>query len=385
MATYKVLQDIEAEDKLLGPLTLKQFIFAIIAVALGFINFKLATAGALGVVRWPLMLVFVLPMALFGFLAAPIGKDQSNEIWLIARLRFMFKPRKRIWNQDGLSELVTITVPKKIEKIYTDGLSQTEVKSRLKALANTLDSRGWAVKNVPINLYAQPGFLLGGDGTDRLVDLNPATTPSRSLDVDATDILDEANNSTAKNLSRMVEQSEQSHRQQLLDRMQTLAKSVSAPQTPVDNSALTANANPIVVPDVAVTPTGTIPQAATPTLAAPIPSSADDDVIDAKEEAEFLKKVHEFKSQQPVYNNHLKTIQPIRNDGDFPAQATAATQITESPFQLPAQGPDKTKTEQQNPAILELARNNDLSIDALSRQAEKASKDDNREVVISLR
>lgn len=25
MATYKVLQDIEAEDKLLGPLTLKQF------------------------------------------------------------------------------------------------------------------------------------------------------------------------------------------------------------------------------------------------------------------------------------------------------------------------------------------------------------------------
>ena len=28
MATYKVIQDIEAEDKLIGPLTLRQFIYA---------------------------------------------------------------------------------------------------------------------------------------------------------------------------------------------------------------------------------------------------------------------------------------------------------------------------------------------------------------------
>jgi hypothetical protein len=35
MATYKVIQDIEAEDKLVGPLSLKQFIFALIAIFLG--------------------------------------------------------------------------------------------------------------------------------------------------------------------------------------------------------------------------------------------------------------------------------------------------------------------------------------------------------------
>ena len=117
MATYKVLQDIEAEDKLLGPLTLKQFIFAIITIALGFISFKLATTGSLGIVRWPIMTIFILPMLLFGFLAAPLGKDQPNDIWLVARLRYLFKPRTRIWNQDGLSDLVTITAPKKVEKI----------------------------------------------------------------------------------------------------------------------------------------------------------------------------------------------------------------------------------------------------------------------------
>ncbi len=32
MATYKVLQDIEAEDKILGPLSLRQFIYGLITV-----------------------------------------------------------------------------------------------------------------------------------------------------------------------------------------------------------------------------------------------------------------------------------------------------------------------------------------------------------------
>jgi hypothetical protein len=52
MATYKVLQDIEAEDKLLGPLTLKQFIFAAVAIAIGFVEFKLITVGGPAIIKW---------------------------------------------------------------------------------------------------------------------------------------------------------------------------------------------------------------------------------------------------------------------------------------------------------------------------------------------
>src|SRR4051812_29565117 len=141
MATYKVLQDIEAEDKLLGPFTLKQFIFGIITFGIGFINFKLVTATELSIIRWPFVVVFAVPMIVFGFLAAPISRDQPNDIWLLARLRFLIRPHNRIWNQTGISNLVTITVPKRIETVFTDGLSQTEVRSRLNALANTLDSR----------------------------------------------------------------------------------------------------------------------------------------------------------------------------------------------------------------------------------------------------
>lgn len=82
MATYKVLQDIEAEDKLLGPLTLKQFVFAIIAIGFSVIAFFMAQVNIILGVPW------LIPILFFGFMAAPIGRDQPNDVWLAARIRF---------------------------------------------------------------------------------------------------------------------------------------------------------------------------------------------------------------------------------------------------------------------------------------------------------
>ena len=45
MSTYKVLQDIEAEDKLIGPLTLRQFIYALVAAFNGYLTFMVITKG----------------------------------------------------------------------------------------------------------------------------------------------------------------------------------------------------------------------------------------------------------------------------------------------------------------------------------------------------
>src|ERR1035438_1720650 len=146
MAIYKVLQDIEAEDKLVGPFSLRQFIYAAIAVVCGFLAFKLVTVNLF------LITPFVPVVVFFVVLAAPFGHDQPSEVWLLARVRFFLKPHKRIWDQTGAISLVTITVPKVIVRNLTNGLSQTEVSSRLHALANTIDSRGWAIKNVNVNL-----------------------------------------------------------------------------------------------------------------------------------------------------------------------------------------------------------------------------------------
>jgi hypothetical protein len=130
MAVYKVIQDIESEDKIVGFLTLKTFVYALICGALLYINIRFVLANVLGPLRFAFVFLLIWPMLMFGILAAPLGREQPTETWILAHVRFFLKPRLRIWNQSGLLELVTITAPKKIERQLTKNLSQTEVRSR---------------------------------------------------------------------------------------------------------------------------------------------------------------------------------------------------------------------------------------------------------------
>lgn len=225
MATYKVIQDIEAEDKLLGPLSLRQFIYAVLVVILGYVMFRLFLVQPL------LAIPFLPPAILFGILAAPFGHDQSSEIWLLAKIRFHLKPRLRIWDQSGIQELVTVTAPKKIEQQRTDGLDQTQVKSRLEALAQTIDTRGWAIKGVDVNLYTNPSY--GNQSSDRLVapeSLAPASVPDVNVTV-TDDVLDTQNNPLAVKMQQMVQANNQSHRDAMMSRMQEIRASQTSPAT----------------------------------------------------------------------------------------------------------------------------------------------------------
>ncbi len=185
MAQYKVIQDIEAEDKLLGPLTLKQFIYAAITIILGFIAYKLATIS-------PYVIILFLPeMLFFGLLAAPFGIDQPNEIWLLAKIRFYLKPQIRKWDQDGIGGLVTVTAPKKIEKKLTKDFTATEARGRLESLAKTLDAGGW-VRTSPGSALFKIGF--GKPSEDRLVDLGSIASDQPTPDIiDQDDIFDDSN------------------------------------------------------------------------------------------------------------------------------------------------------------------------------------------------
>ncbi len=382
MATYKVLQDIEAEDKLLGPLTFKQFIFAIIFVLIGFIEFKLATTTALSVVRWPIVVVLLIPMVVFGFLAAPISRDQPNDVWLLARLRFLVKPHVRIWNQDGISQLVTITAPRKVEHVYSDGLSQNEVKSRLSALASTLDSRGWAVKNVDVNLFAQPGYLSTADGSDRLVAPSNLPITEQAGDIRAADdMLDATNNPTAQHLDQMVQASTAAHLQQVMASVQNPTPAgPTAP--PADYWFLNQPASPPQTPPGMATFTGSTVVSPGSNIATPEPTA---------EEQRLIKKIEADKADDPTYTSHLKTIQPLSVQGtSAPQQPTTATPTpTPVPMPPPASIPVQnnttpTSTTTPNPAILSLANNDDLNVATIARQAQQISESDG-EVTISLR
>ncbi len=316
MASYTVIQDIEAEDKFVGPLTLKQFIFAGIAVVLLYVSFLLIVKGA-----WPFTTVLVPPALVALFLAWPWGRDQPTEVWLLGKIRFILKPRLRIWNQMGLKELVTITVPKKIEVQLTDGLSQDQVKSRLSALAQTIDTRGWAVKGVDANLNASDDRLAGLSA----LPLNPAMSPDMN---GADDMLDANTNQLAQHMSQLVSQSSLSHRNSLLTQMDQARQ----------RNTTVANVQPL------------------------------DNAPD------YFQAQFTAPASPPA--SYMQPATPVSLPAPTPSQTAFSPAPTPPPIPI---------TAAPKPAILDLARNDDLSVATIARQASKAEHLGDEEVVISLR
>lgn len=363
MATYKVIQDIEAEDKFLGPLTLKQFIFGALGAFFGYLGFFAVTKGA------PFLLVVFLPPMLIGFfLAIPWSSEQSTEIWVLAKLRFRLKPKERIWDQAGLEELVTITVPKKVEKNLTNGLDQTEVQSRLKALAETIDTRGWAVKNATLDdVYStKPALLTSGE---RLIDLSSMPKNVPEIDVSQfNDVLDE-DTVVAESFDKMIRSSSQARMEQSLDKMQRIrnGESLESVQqqplnyTPPSDTSVARQGNGV---------------------------AADD-----KELSQMLKNK---RGAGDVINTHMRTLPVIPGAGslagtlpptdDSPVFTSVPeeTMDTDLTAAAAADQPQAQMTKAPDPAILNLAQNNDWNIDTIARNAKKNDPGAD-EVVISLR
>lgn len=391
MATYKLIQDIEAEDHILGPLSLRQFIFALIAVFMFYMSFYFVSK------HLTFMLAIFLPPGLFfAFFAVPFGRDQPTEIWFLAKLRFWFKPRKRIWDQSGVKELVTITAPKVVEPVRTDGLSQYEVKSRLSALANTLDSRGWVVKNSSAPSAAAVWNNNAQVQSDRIVDVEndiiPEETPVES------DIL-ENSNPIARQFDSMITQTSAARRQELINQMNAPAPATTEPASmslpaPVPSAPAQSGNNQWFMPHV-----GNGPQ---PVYAADVSAQNA-----TPEEAALAAKLRAQHDSQQIYFGNLRTIQPLgakqaqQPASSWPQAAQSAvsslapaTDMTNRPQQQTGQTgvvPDadpvpEQLTEQPDPAILSLANNNDFTVETLAREAKRAKGEDlgEDEVVISL-
>ena len=145
MAQYKVPQDVEADDKLLGPFSFRQFVYLLIAGIL------IAIAVALFSVFPLLVLIPVLPALFFIVLALPLKKDQPMETYLAAIVSYYLKPHKRIWTPGQRESTITITAPKIVEDSRTRDITGEEATHRLSFLANIVDTEGQAIKSVNNN------------------------------------------------------------------------------------------------------------------------------------------------------------------------------------------------------------------------------------------
>jgi len=208
MSTYKVPQDVEADDKLVGPFSFRQFVYLIIVA--------LAGAGAWGLSQLfvPLFLIPLPIIVFFGALALPLRKDQPMETYLAAMVSFFIKPHMRKWEPDGIESLVEITVPKVVEIDRVKDISQSEAQRRFSYLAEVVDSQGWAVRGT-----TAPGSAMTSD----------AYMDAQS----AEDMLDETNYAS-QTVTQKLDQSSDDRRQSILDMMQTNASTDLPADDPIE-------------------------------------------------------------------------------------------------------------------------------------------------------
>lgn len=198
MAQYKVPQDVEAEDKLIGWLSLKQLIYAGIALgsaAVAFFAFQV----------FPPLALAPLPVTvLFGILSLPLRKDQPMETYLIAVARFYLKSKIRRWDPDGVETYVEITAPKKEEQELTKSYGAEGAQQRLDYLARIMDSRGWAYKQLDSSPY----------GNNLRADVAAEATT-------AVDVMDD-HTSVSKSFSNLIQRENEERRQSAIEKMQQI-------------------------------------------------------------------------------------------------------------------------------------------------------------------
>jgi hypothetical protein len=325
MASYKVPQDVEADDKLIGPFSFRQFIYLIIvaaAIAIGYFLSRLFIG--LAIIPLPVILFF-------GALALPLRKDQPMETYLAAIVSFYLKPHRRLWDPDGQQSLIEIVAAKNSsDQPQLKNISQGEADRRFSYLANIVDSQGWAVRGVD----QAPNSAMN---TDVFYEAQQAE-----------DILDESTR-TSHMIDSQLDHAAAKHKQELLARMQQPI--ASQPQaTPQMQQQVQAVADPYQ---------NLNPQ--------PQATQAQQPVADP----------------QVVFNPYPNSIQ------QKVIQPIGATQPQTQPQIQPQQPVSETPSEKRvSPDIISLANNPDLSVETIAHEAnrikerEGSLKDD--EVVISL-
>lgn len=233
MAVHAVPQDVEADDKLIGFLSLKQFIFTVIGLGFGYLTFFFFTkVHPLAALIWmPFSLVFLV-------LGLYQRKDQPAEVFLVSALGFYLKPKTRIWSQDGYEERVNIIAPPVIEKHYTKDFTGEEARGRLSNLSLMMDSRGWASKRV--DDWQNPQMATVAAESDRIVsptDIAQPTSPDPALFSQPADPYDDRSLVGRQFEEKIVAADDATHEQALQSMQQAFSgsndgtQSTSAPAT----------------------------------------------------------------------------------------------------------------------------------------------------------
>lgn len=322
MAQYKVPQDVEADDKLLGPFSFRQFVYLLIAAGL--------LALAVGLFQlFPILAIIPLPpVVLLVALALPLKKDQPMETYLAAMVSYYLKPRTRMWVPGQRESTITITAPKKVEENRTRDITGEEATHRLSFLADIVDTGGYAIKGMSANPMREDLVAEASMATDMFEGGRFAT------------------------LESIVKKDEDERHAEMVKKMQaTIEKTEDIMNAPLMEEKQTA----VVQPPAATTVPVASAISATPAPAASAPAP--------EEPASLTPPV----ATAPVEEKAPTVENPVENS-----------------VQKPVEEPQNNSPKAVKPSIMELANNDAFSVATIAQQAKRINRKEKGEVFISL-
>ncbi len=232
MGQYKVPQNVETEDKILGPLSVKQFIYVIIALMWAFLMWRIFSSYII------VALIFAFPVTGF-FLLLGFGQREGVpfEDYVVAFIRFLIVPRKRMWIKDDSKEVIVKDVEKPKEEF---GVGKNVSSGQLKKLANIIDTRG---------NYKDPSISIGADDNEAEVYaariIGPAQVGTSTAAAQAgvlktqsatvrDDVLDQANPRSEQVAQMLISAEEATHDNAVKQVNQALQQN---PNNPASNSS----------------------------------------------------------------------------------------------------------------------------------------------------
>jgi hypothetical protein len=234
MSQYTVPQNVEAEDQIIGPLTFKQFVYALI----GFGWAVLVYAAFNKIII--LMLALILPVSGLFLMLAFFRRDGQNfEQLLIAMVGYFGNSRKRIWQKDA--SLTTLHIEPKKAAVVAIQRSATEIHGDLERLSQLIDSRGWNKQQTA----SQTNELLRQQAaaSDRLIMPQAPTEEEVAAEAETeptTDMLDLQNSPLAQNLAGLINQASEDVRREAISQMNPINREAAEILAqPAPNTAVT--------------------------------------------------------------------------------------------------------------------------------------------------
>lgn len=393
MAQYKVPQDVEADDKLIGPFSFRQFVYLLVAAGLVALCIPLFNI-------FPLLIIIPAPFILFLLaLSLPLKKDQPMETYLSAVLSYYMKPHNRLWEPGEPESIIVITAPKKTDEVHLKDLNQDEAMHRLSFLADIVDTEGYAIKGASNN-GVREDVLAEANATKDIFEVQNTAfsqqTFQQTSDTRHNELVNQMRNAIANNNqfqgAAIVSHNNQPQQPQFQQPQQFQPQQPQYPNY--------ASAEP-VVPVAPVTPLPQYQQPMTPqpTVQTPPPEF----VTEAMQPQQSEPEQHE--EPQPTSTNPLDDESVSDNMNiikpDLPIPEEVVEQIAEEeapkteyiPADIAAHLHDDDsqsgRIEQQSHStpsqdIIDLANNSDFSIETIAQQAKRINEKQDNEVYISL-